>query len=259
MKFLLRRCFWVTVQLCWWSVASVESQIVFPDEEGGFPDPFIHPNSQVPPFPVFPVPPAPAPPVRPVPAPQVPQNPAPAVTCSTQRQLPGTCVTLPQCPFDYTQLGELQNQPCPLPQGGFGVCCPDRNALPSGVSSTGTLNFRPPAVPIPNLRPQDIIQAAQAAIAVFNERLKLEQQLFLQNIVVQSGTPVGSHLSLFPTSFQTLQTGNNAIKNLQASIQLVAGYAISKKMFVALRSTIGGADSHVTMPVATGPPGGTRR
>ena len=91
----------------------------------------------------------------------------------------------------------------------------------SGVSSAGTLFFRPPDVPIPNLRPQDFQNAAQVALVIFNERNSLEQKLLFQHVVVQPNTPVRFHLTLFPTTPQTLQIGSNAIKNLETSIQLV--------------------------------------
>ena len=139
--------------------------------------------------------------------------------CITRSRTSGTCRPLPQCLFTYTQLVELQQQPCALRNGLFGVCCP--NSADSGVNSDGTLVFRPPPVQIPDLKPKDIQQATQAAQEVVNQRLNLEQQLFVQKVVVQSGTPVGSHLNLFPTSAETLQIGNKALKNLQASIQLV--------------------------------------
>jgi len=153
-----------------------------------------------------------------------------AAACVTHKNLPGLCKPLPQCFFVYTQLADLlQQQPCRLPGGVtdrslLGVCCPvsagtvEKN---SGVSSAGTLFFRPPDVPIPNLRPQDFQNAAQVALVIFNERNSLEQQLLFQHVVVQPNTPVRFHLNLFPTTPQTLQIGSNAIKNLETSIQLV--------------------------------------
>jgi hypothetical protein len=113
----------------------------------------------------------------------------------------------------------LANQP-----SVFGVCCPDSetdNQKTSGVSTAGTLFFQPPDVPIPDLKPQDIQNAVQAALVVVDQRVELEKNLFDNRVVVQPDTPVNFHLNLFPTSQQTLDVGSNAIKGLESSIQLV--------------------------------------
>lgn len=64
-------------------------------------------------------------------------------------------------------------------------------------------------------------RAEAAAAAVVNDRIIFEEQLFEQNFVVQPGTSVKFHLDLFKTSTQTLEVGGKAIKNLEASIQIV--------------------------------------
>lgn len=150
--------------------------------------------------------------------------------CVTHKNQPGLCKPLPQCFFVYTELADLiQQEPCRLPaavtdRSILGVCCPVADGQVqknSGVSSAGTLFFRPPDVPIPNLKPQDFQNAAQVALVVFGQRGSLEQELFFQHVIVQPDTPVRFHLNLFPTTPQTLQIGSNAIKNLETSIQLV--------------------------------------
>lgn len=139
---------------------------------------------------------------------------------------PGTCRRLQECFFVYTQLADLvQQTPCRLVSNPivFGVCCPDSQSggQNSGVSSAGTLFFRPPNVPIPDLKPQDIQKAVQTALIVVEQRVEFEKNLFLNQIVVQPDTPVRFHLDLFPTSPQTLAVGSAAIKGLESSIQLV--------------------------------------
>lgn len=99
----------------------------------------------------------------------------------------------------------------------------------SGVSSAGTLFFQPPEVPIPDLRPQDINNAVDAALVVVQHRVELEKNLFENRVVVQPDTPVNFHLNLFPTSPQTLAVGSNAIKNLESSIQLVNQSVLSHR------------------------------
>ena len=96
----------------------------------------------------------------------------------------------------------------------------------SGVSSAGTLFFQPPNVPIPDLKPQDIQNAVQAAQVAVQHRFEIEKNLFDNRVVVQPDTPVNFHLNLFPTSPQTLQVGKDAIRGLESSIQLVNQYVI---------------------------------
>jgi hypothetical protein len=148
-------------------------------------------------------------------------------TCTNHMNQKGRCKRLFECFFMYTQLADLIKQtPCRLANqpSVFGVCCPNSesdNQKTSGVSTAGTLFFRPPDVPIPDLKPQDIQNAVQAALVVVDQRVELEKNLFDNRIVVQPDTPVNFHLNLFPTSQQTLQVGSNAIKGLESSIQLV--------------------------------------
>lgn len=173
-----------------WTINTVNSQIVFPGD-------------------TFFLPPEP-----------------PKPMCMNHMNQPGTCKRLQECFFVYTQLGDLVKQtPCRLVSDPvvFGVCCPNSPAgdQNSGVSSAGTLFFRPPNVPIPDLRPQDIQKAVQTALIIVEKRVELEKNLFVNQIVVQPDTPVRFHLDLFPTSPQTLAVGSAAIKGLESSIQLV--------------------------------------
>ncbi len=106
----------------------------------------------------------------------------------------------------------------------MGVCCPDGGdgqQLESGVSSVGTLFFRPPDVPIPDLKPQNFQEAATAALVVVDNRIELEKELVEQQIVVQPNTPVKFHLDLFQVTPQTIAVGDSGIKALETSIQLV--------------------------------------
>lgn len=149
-----------------------------------------------------------------------------STACITHRNEPGICKRLPECFFVYTQLADLlQQRPCRLPgrsQHFFGVCCPgDNQNRESGVSSAGTLFFRPPNVPIPDLKPQNFQQAAQVALDAVGQRVELEKELVAQQIVVQPNTPVKFHLNLFPVTQQTIAVGSNGIKTLETSIQLV--------------------------------------
>lgn len=147
---------------------------------------------------------------------------------------PGVCKRLTECFFLYTQLADLVKQtPCRLAHNPllFGVCCPRvDDGKTSGVSSAGTLFFKPPDVPIPDLKPQDIQNAVQAALVVVEQRVELEKNLFVNRIVVQPDTPVRFHLNLFPTSPQTLAVGSDAIKFLESSIQLVNQYKYIYKL-----------------------------
>ena len=155
-------------------------------------------------------------------------------TCRNHMNKAGVCKRLPECFYMYTQLADIIKQtPCRLANNPrvFGVCCP--NASPgmekqraSGVSSAGTLFFQPPNVPIPDLKPQDIQNAVQAAQVAVQHRFEIEKNLFDNRVVVQPDTPVNFHLNLFPTSPQTLQVGKDAIRGLESSIQLVNQYVI---------------------------------
>jgi len=58
-------------------------------------------------------------------------------------------------------------------------------------------------------------------VSAVNDRIIFEEQLLEQNFIVQPGTSVKFHLDLFKTSARTLKVGDSAIKNLEASIQLV--------------------------------------
>ena len=148
-------------------------------------------------------------------------------SCLTHQNVAGTCKRLPECFFVYTQLADLLHQkPCRLSgrnQQLFGVCCPDgqNNQKESGVSSAGTLFFRPPDVPIPDLKPHNFQQAAQAALAIVDKRVELENELVAQQVVVQPNTPVKLHLDLFPVTPQTIAVGANGIKTVETSVQLV--------------------------------------
>ncbi len=147
--------------------------------------------------------------------------------CKTVEGQPGHCRPILQCLTVYTQLAGLQRQPCGLRNGRLGVCCAESiRRLESGVTAAGTVSFRPPPVPVPDLKTQSFQQASQAAKAVVDRRLDLEQKLFADRVVVpqRQQTPVGDHLKLFPTSAQTLSIGSSALTNLQASIQLVVQY-----------------------------------
>ena len=143
--------------------------------------------------------------------------------CLIDHTIRGTCRPLPECLSVYTQLADLQQRPCLLGNKLFGVCCPDSNEqTPTGVGSFGTLTFNPPPnIPVPKLRFSDFQRAAEAAVVVVEKRFNLEQQLFVQRIIVKPGTSVKLHLDLFKTTAKTLSIGNAAIKNLETSIQLV--------------------------------------
>lgn len=138
----------------------------------------------------------------------------------------GECKPLPECLLVYTQLIELQRRPCRLQNGLFGVCCPTDSAnVTSGLSTAGTLVFRPPSnVVIPDLKLRDFQNAFQSAREAVRRRTQLESQLFQDRVVVRPGTPVGLHLELFPTTQQTLDIGAGALSNLETSIQLVNQY-----------------------------------
>ncbi|KAI9551668.1 hypothetical protein GHT06_022004 [Daphnia sinensis] len=148
-------------------------------------------------------------------------------TCTNHMNQKGRCKRLFECFFMYTQLADLIKQtPCRLANqpSVFGVCCPNSESdsqKTSGVSSAGTLFFKPPDVPIPDLKPQDIQNAVQAALVVVEQRVELEKNLFNNQIVVQPDTAVNFHLNLFPTTSETLDVGKDAIKGLESSIQLV--------------------------------------
>uniref|UniRef100_A0A0P5JUL6 Chorion peroxidase n=1 Tax=Daphnia magna TaxID=35525 RepID=A0A0P5JUL6_9CRUS len=148
-------------------------------------------------------------------------------TCTNHMNKKGRCKRLFECFFMYTQLADLIKQtPCRLANqpSVFGVCCPNSESdsqKTSGVSSAGTLFFKPPDVPIPDLKPQDIQNAVQAALVVVEQRVELEKNLFNNRIVVQPDTAVNFHLNLFPTTSETLDVGKDAIKGLESSIQLV--------------------------------------
>lgn len=162
--------------------------------------------------------------------------------CITYEQKPGVCKRLQDCFFVYTQLaGLLQQEPCRLAENPrlLGVCCPSGGVqtLPeSGVSSSGTLFFRPPNVPVPDLKPKDIQKAAQAALVIVEHRFKVENDLFVKRVIVEPDTSVKFHLDLFPTTPQTLAVGASAIKNVETSVQLVNQYADA---FIALFRVFG--------------------
>ncbi|PSN41980.1 hypothetical protein C0J52_10520 [Blattella germanica] len=86
---------------------------------------------------------------------------------------------------------------------------------------------RPPPVAVPPLTPQQLNTAAEAALERIRERLQFIAALFANNIVVQPGTPAAWHLEFFQTSNQTLEQGQEAQKNVEASVSLVNQFQLS--------------------------------
>ena len=155
--------------------------------------------------------------------------------CLTRAQLPGSCMALSACLFDYTQLKDLMHQkPCLLSSNIYGVCCPLASTS-SGVAADGTLRFQAPRdVPIPQLKAENFQRAADAAGDVFNDRVVFQEQLFEQKISVRPGTSAKFHQDLFRTSQQTLALGDKAIKNLETTIQLVNQLVVVVVVVVAV-------------------------
>jgi hypothetical protein len=74
---------------------------------------------------------------------------------------------------------------------------------------------------VPQLSPQQLNEAAAAALEALRERFNFVNALFSQGIFVQPQTPAAWHLEFFPTSNETLETGEQAQKNVEASTALV--------------------------------------
>ncbi|XP_039283319.1 peroxidase [Nilaparvata lugens] len=150
-------------------------------------------------------------------------------TCSTLSGEAGRCRPLVNCLSFYAELPELRRQPCRLRSGELGVCCPTRSRpVGFGGFNSGVLAPPPPPpVVIPPLTPQQLNGAASAALQQLRDRLALVQSLFENRIVVAANTPAAAHQEFFPVTNATLVDGQQAQKNVDASIGLVNEFKLS--------------------------------
>lgn len=79
----------------------------------------------------------------------------------------------------------------------------------------------PPPVVIPSFSPEQLNNAAVVALDRLRQRLEFVATLFANNVVVQVGTPAAWHQEFFQTTNATLQQGEDAQKNVEASVSLV--------------------------------------
>ncbi|KAL1122728.1 hypothetical protein AAG570_003055 [Ranatra chinensis] len=182
------------------------------------------PVTQPPPVtqrPLMTQPPPPPPQVAPRAAGEGPQ-------CSTTSGQAGRCRPLIKCLAFYADLPELRRQPCRLTQSELGVCCPLRDRPQVGSGGSGVLVAPPPpAVVIPPLTPVQLNTAAQGGLEAFRKRFEFITQLFAQGLSIRPNTPAAWHLEFFPTTNATLDTGDQAIKNVEATAALVNQFNLS--------------------------------
>ncbi|XP_054263241.1 peroxidase-like [Macrosteles quadrilineatus] len=151
------------------------------------------------------------------------------IPCSTLSGEAGNCRPLIKCLSFYAELPELKKQPCQLGEGGLGVCCPRRSRPTGGPSkNSGVLHAPPPPpVVIPPFTPQQLDHAAQTALQRIQERVNFIIQLFNNRVVVKPGSPAAAHQEFFPVTNATLQRGETAQKNVEASVDLVQEFNLS--------------------------------
>ncbi|KAK3917344.1 Chorion peroxidase [Frankliniella fusca] len=154
-----------------------------------------------------------------------------SVPCSTLSGRAGTCRLLVKCVTFFAQIPELRKQPCALDsQGNQGVCCPaNERRPPSSKGNNGVLQPPPPPpVEVPPLTPQQLSSAAAQGVQRVRERQELEQQLVNLNRVLQPDSAARRHLELFPTSNNTLNSGKQAQSSVEASLDLLNEFQLSK-------------------------------
>ncbi|XP_066994780.2 peroxidase [Anabrus simplex] len=156
-----------------------------------------------------------------------------APPCATTSGEAGRCRPLIKCITFYAEVPELRRQTCSLQGSELGVCCPLRKRpieIATGLdrSRTGVLlPPPPPPVIIPDFTPQQLNQAAAVALERIQERVRFVAQLFQNQIVVQLGTPAAWHQEFFQTTNATLEQGEEAQKNVEASVSLVNEFQLS--------------------------------
>ncbi|XP_047106003.1 peroxidase-like [Schistocerca piceifrons] len=152
-----------------------------------------------------------------------------APPCSTQSGLAGACRPLVQCITFYAEVPELRRQPCRLQDNELGVCCPLRRE--SAVAQSGSKGILqappPPPVVVPPLTPQQLDAAAASALERVRQRVQFLAALFSGGVVVAPGTPAAWHQEFFQTTNRTLATGQQAQKNVEASVGLIQEFQLT--------------------------------
>ncbi|XP_065211575.1 peroxidase-like [Planococcus citri] len=144
----------------------------------------------------------------------------------------GFCKPLIRCLAFYADIPELRRQPCQFRGGELGICCPAQDRL-SGFPTakrTGVLvPPPPPRVIVPAFTPQQINRSITIALEKLQDRKSLVSNLFSQRILVPTGTAAAWHQELFPTSNETLEIGEGAQKSVEASVELVNDFNLSRE------------------------------
>ncbi|XP_069702687.1 salivary peroxidase/catechol oxidase-like isoform X3 [Periplaneta americana] len=198
------------------------------------PQPQFQPQPQPRPQPQPEFQPRPQPqPQQPLQFPEEPQVPEQAPPCSTQSGEAGFCRPLVKCITFYAEVPELRRQPCRMQSQELGVCCPLRKrptSVPTGLDRQNHGVLRPPPPPpvvIPPFSPQQLNNAALVALERIRQRIEFVASLFANNVIVQVGTPAAWHQEFFQTTNATLEQGEEAQKNVEASVSLVNEFQLS--------------------------------
>ncbi|KAJ4448745.1 hypothetical protein ANN_00136 [Periplaneta americana] len=104
------------------------------------------------------------------------------------------------------------------------------DAVPTGLDRQNHGVLRPPPPPpvvIPPFSPQQLNNAALVALERIRQRIEFVASLFANNVIVQVGTPAAWHQEFFQTTNATLEQGEEAQKNVEASVSLVNEFQLS--------------------------------
>lgn len=136
--------------------------------------------------------------------------------CSTRDGLPGHCLHIASCFYQYGNLDEIQANRCQL-SGGHGVCCPTR-----GYRQTQDVpyNYDPPAWPRIELpiEKRQIIRAVDRTEDDILTYISMETNFLDQGYIQEHGSMAHIHQSVFGPPNENLQALNlNGFRALQVT------------------------------------------